>query len=235
LCSEVKTIIGGVLMKFAVFLFLISPFIITPNVYGQTMKIGARAGINLANENYENLPNDESISLRALFLGGAQFDYRLTNSIVISLQLLYDQKGAHAENGLSKADWTISYFEVPILAKIYFSDGAVRPYLFGGPSFGFLHRNSERLQTTINFPNGIAIPYSKDTVANITDSTSKFDFSIIAGAGISLTLTSGLELFLDAGYAFGLVNLDNYSADKGKDYYIYSRDVRIAAGILFPL
>ena len=78
-------------------------------------------------------------------------------------------------------------------------------------------------------------PAQHDTVANITDSTAKFDISIIAGAGVSITLASGLELFLDAGYAFGLNNIDYYYADKTKGYYIYSRDIRIAAGILFPI
>ena len=227
-------------MKITLFFLFIFCSFLAPKIYAQMTMIGVRTGVNLANEKYENLANGESISMRALFLAGAQVDYQVTNSLAISLQLLYDQKGTHAEMAggetVGTADWTISYLEVPILAKIYLGNNIVRPYLFAGPSIGFLLRNTEKIHTYCCYiPFGVGASYSKDTVANITDSTSKFDFSLIAGVGISTTLDSGLELFLDAGYAFGLMNINNYNADKGKDYYIYSRDIRIAAGILFPL
>ena len=216
--------------------------IISISCHAQTMMIGARAGINLANEKYDNLPDGETISSRGLFLGGAQVDYRFTNSLEISLQVLYDQKGAHAEIHptsaptayfISSADWIASYIEVPILMKVCFGDGYVHPYLFVGPSIGFLLHNSERVRGG-GIADGPPAP-SIDTTANITDSTAKLDFSLFAGAGVSITLPSGLQLFLDAGYAFGLVNIDKYYNDNKNDYYIHSRDIRIAAGILFTI
>lgn len=229
-------------MKIIFFLLLNFCVFFIPDVYGQMTMIGVRAGVNLANEKYENLPDGETISLRVLLLGGAQVDYRFTNSLAISLQILFDQKGAHAESQInflsaSTADWTISYLEVPILLKAYLGSSIVRPYLFGGTSICLLLRNIEQMHmTTSTIANGPP-PSSttKDTLVNITDSTAKFDFSLIAGVGVSLTLTSGVELFLDAGYAFGLVNIDKYYNDNKNDYYIHSRDIRIAVGILFPI
>ena len=77
--------------------------------------------------------------------------------------------------------------------------------------------------------------YASDTTVNITDSTAKIDLSIVAGVGFSTTLSSGLQLFLDASYAYGLINNDNYRSDQQSGLSVYSRDIRIAAGVLFPL
>ena len=233
-------------MRITSFLLLI--FVFIPKTHAQMTMIGFRGGVNLANQHYENLPDGESIFSRMLPMGGAEFDFRFTNSLDLSLQILDDQKGAHAEMvskydggsayATGMADWTISYLEVPIIVKIFITNSIVRPYFFAGPSVGFLLSNIERLKTSgVYLINGIYDTSSTDTVVtvNISDSTSKIDFSIIAGAGLSIKLNSGLELFVDAGYAFGLTNIDNYFADKAKDHYIYSRDIRIAAGILFPI
>jgi Outer membrane protein beta-barrel domain len=206
----------------------------------QQMMIGARAGVNLASEKYDNISSDESILIKPGLLAGGQFDYWFDKSWAISIQLLYDKKGAHSDwndHYGSHADWTISYIEVPILAKLSFGNGAVRPYIFAGPSIGFLLSNIEKLHTygSTSIPDGAGVGYPIDTTANITDSTAKIDLSIVAGLGISINLPSGPQLYLDAAYAFGLINTDNYSWDKAYGIYVYSRDIRIAAGVLFPL
>ena len=212
------------------------------------MFFGLRGGVNLANQKQENLTDSETISARTLLLAGGQFDYWFNDSWAMSFQLLYNQKGAHLGMnvgefaflgilGLSSADWIGKYLEIPLLVKASLSNGAVRPYIFAGPSFGILLSNTEVLHYTGHTfafgPPGVAL--SSDTTANITDSTAKIDFSIVAGAGISVTLDSGPVLFLEAAYAFGLTNVDNYFADNANDRYIYSRDIRIAAGVMFPL
>jgi hypothetical protein len=239
-------------MKNLFYLFSVG-FMVTTSVgmsHAQTMMIGVRAGVNLANEAYTNLPTGESISGRTLMLAGGQFDYWFSHSWAMSLQFLYNQKGAHADaemtnyifvgptiQGTSTADWTTSYLEIPLLAKFSFGNGAVRPYVFEGPSIGFLLSNVEKLHFIQgnSIPNGVGIIYTTDTTANISDSTARIDFSIVAGAGILLTLGSGMQLFLDASYAFGLNNTDGYSWDKAYGISVYSRDIRIAAGVLFPI
>jgi Outer membrane protein beta-barrel domain len=208
--------------------------------YAQMMMIGARAGVNLANEAYSYPYYGESISIKLGLLVGGQFDYWFNRSWAMSFQLIYDQKGAHADgndNYGSYSDWTDRYLEIPILAKLSFGDGSVRPYIFAGPSFGVLISSIEKMHYLggSGFVLGIATPHEIDTTADITDSTSKIDFSIVAGAGVSVTLTSGLQLFFDAAYAFGLANIDGYDWDKQYGISVYSRDIRIAAGVLFPL
>jgi hypothetical protein len=228
-------------------LFFISfvGFFALPNLSSaQQMMIGARGGLNFANEAYTNLPNGESISGRTLMLVGGQFDCWLNRSWAISLQVLYDQKGANSSmnEGVyppATAAWNASYFEIPLLAKVSFGGGVVRPYIFVGPSVGFLLSNNEKFQFYsggTSIPNGLGtFGRLVDTMANITDSTAKIDLSIVAGAGISFTFDSGMQLFLDASYAYGLNNIDDYSWDKDYGISVYSRDIRLAAGVLFPL
>jgi hypothetical protein len=216
--------------------------------YAQQIMSGARVGVNLANEAYDNLPAGESISIKLGLLAGGQFDYWFNHSWALSIQLLYDQKGANADMTVvastpgalgytGTAAWTTSYLELPLLAKLSFGEHALQPYIFAGPSIGFLLSNIEKVHQNGGYfiPDGIGQTYALDSTANISDSTKKIDLSIVAGAGISLTLTSGPQLFLDGTYTFGLTNIDNYWWDNHKGIYVYSRDIRIAAGILFPL
>ncbi|HET6400967.1 MAG TPA: porin family protein [Candidatus Kapabacteria bacterium] len=231
--------------KLLVFFFL--GFLAVPTIaVAQQMMIGARGGVNLANEHYDNLPDGESISGRMLPLVGGQLDYHVGDSWVLSIQLLYDQKGAEANmksfsygyNGSEGiADWSISYIELPILAKVSFGSSAVRPYFFAGPSIGYLLSNTETVQAGggTYIPNGIGINYRIDTTVSITDYTNKIDLSLVAGAGVSWELPHGAEFFLDASYAYGLTNSDHYSWDNDEGIYVYSRDIRIAAGVLFPI
>jgi hypothetical protein len=241
-------------MKDILAIFVVGFFTISFAIggYAQTTMIGARVGVDLANQEYENLPTGMTTSWKPGILVGGQLDHWFNHSWALSVQLLYDQKGVHSDmngyaspvNGLSSlgtsistADWTISYLEVPLLAKLSFGHGTLRPYIFAGPSIGFLLSNREKLHQigTYNFPYGVGANYTIDTTANITDSTAKIDISIIVGAGISVALSSGIALFADAAYAFGLTNIDKYYEDSENDIYIHSRDIRIAAGVLFTI
>ena len=200
--------------------------------HAQQMLFGVRGGINFADQKWSSGGREGSpanITWRPGMIAGGEFDYSFDRSWAAIIQFLYDQKGARSNMfGIAvgplpgPADWIASYVEVPLLARVNIgnSEAALCPYLFAGPSVGFLISNIES-------------HYSNSS--NITDSTTKIDFSLIAGAGLSLRLVAGAKLFLDAGYAFGLTNVDNYFNDEANELYVYSRDIRISAGVLFPL
>ncbi len=214
-----------------------------PTAHAQHAMLGIRGGVNLANELWSS-PNynyGPSISGRTLMLLGGEFDNWFNTSWGWSIQVLYDQKGAHNNMGNypdyrpangpvppeynGQADWTTSYLEIPLLITYRYGSGTVHPYVFAGPSLGFQLSNIERLRgTNLYNLNGQMVYYTVDTSANITTYTSPIDLSIVGGVGIALQLSTGQELFLDAAYAFGVLNTDNYSGD-----------IRLAAGILFPL
>jgi len=211
--------------KLLVFSFL--GFFAVPSLASaQQIMIGGRAGVNLGSQNWTY---NISQSIKPGILGGFEADMSLNPSWAASIQLLYDQKGTHADHfGLADgplpppADWTMNYIEVPLLAKLKlgYTGKSIQPYFFAGPSIGFLVSNIEKRYAT---------------TVNITDSTAKIDFCLSGGAGLSISLSSGTILFLDAGYAFGLTNTDNYYYDKEDGISIYSRDIRLAAGVLFPI
>ncbi|SRR5579883_868513 len=215
--------------------------LIAGSLHAQQIMIGARAGVNLANRHFDNSNLNTTLFLH--LLAGGELDYSFNKMWALSLQLLYDQKGAHADTSfftteespnliMGTADWTTTYLEIPILAKVTFDDESIRPHIFAGPSIGILLSNTERFQSS-----GSSSPKTapSDTTVNITDYTATIDLSIVAGAGISLSLASGPMLFFDAAYAYGLTSITKSTSSYTSNNNIYSRDIRLAAGVLFPI
>jgi Outer membrane protein beta-barrel domain len=201
--------------------------------HAQTMMIGVRGGVNLANEQWEGRYPNSSISPG--ILAGAQIDYWFNRTIAASIQILFDQKGDQAIASADgppgyNATWTGNYIELPLFVKVNTGEGALHPYFFVGPSIGFLISNLE---------NGSFDGYygesSGNNSINITDSTNKIDLSIVVGGGVSFTFESGIQFIVDVAYAVGLLNSDNYSNDRANGIAVYSRDIRVSAGMLFPL
>ncbi len=196
--------------------------------------LGARVGANLANESVDSLPSGATTSMHAGFLAGVQYEYWLDDMWSLGVQVLYDQKGVHEDInnvvdfvGTGKVDLTLNYLEIPVLAKVSFGTGSLRPYVFAGPSVGFYLSNKAHLNETFE-------GQTLDTTETIPDSSiNSTDFSIVGGAGVSLKLGSGQVLFVDAAYALGLVNISHNQP--GDNTAVKSRDIRLAAGILFPL
>jgi hypothetical protein len=209
--------------------------VITANA--QQWMIGLRAGTNLANEtnNTDLLPN-YTYAIRPGFLGGGQVDYWFDKMWAISADVLFDQKGViqsvNEDPGTPGAltgtfHVVLNYLEIPILLKASFGISNFRPYVFAGPSFGMFLSGSN----TANWSNPNT-PYNGKMT--IPDSAVKStDIAAVLGAGVSLMLGSGQMVFVDASYAYGLVNINNLNDPSNET--INSRDIRIAAGILFPL
>ncbi len=195
-----------------------------------SMRIGARLGLGITNEATPAYTNFTVGSRAGLLLGG-QFDYWFTPMWALSAQILYDQKGDQLtgispDNGYPETDdFTLGYLEIPILAKVAFGSSAIRPYVFAGPSLGFLLGASDhQVQSQLGY----------DQTVDVSSSFNTVDLSLLFGAGVSYQLSSGMQLFGDAGYALGLVNVEN-TAITGYPESLQSRDVRISAGVLFTL
>jgi opacity protein-like surface antigen len=197
---------------------------------GAQMTIGGRVGLDIGSLSYSpGLPSGNSTSYHTGFLVGAQMDDWFNDMWAISVQLLYDQKGSYINvNGSSALDEeALSYLEIPILAKVALGSGDVKPYLFAGPSIGI------QLSATRTYDNVSSTSMSDDTDYN------KIDLAVLVGAGVSYKLAGGSSLFLDAGYAIGLINIAKNNAyntsASGASETVKTNDIRIAAGILFPL
>jgi hypothetical protein len=233
-------------MKKLLFSLSVLSFIVfdTPIADAQQMMIGARLGANLANQSNDSLPSGASNSINTGILAGVQFDYWFNDMWALSVQAFYDEKGSNEHysqpvtfegettTATGTSNLNLNYIEVPILLKASFGSSNIRPYVFAGPSFGFFLSGNESTNTAATFPG--AINTTTSAYQDIADSSiNSPDISVVFGAGVSSKLTSGQMLFLDAAYSLGLVNITKTSS--GDNTTIKSRDIRIAAGILFPL
>jgi len=189
-------------------------------IYAQPM-IGARIGVNLANESWDS--QDPNIGIKIGFLGGAQCDYWIDDRFGVGAQLIFDMKGARftPSDGLPNEtdDENLNTLEIPILLKLRMPAGTIKPYAFIGPSIGILLSSTLHSEYTVN-------GQSHDTSFTLSNRSST-DFSVLFGAGIMIDAGS-VDVNFDAGYAIGLTNVAIIGPVK-------SRDIRIAAGILFPL
>lgn len=207
-----------------------------------TTWIGLRGGINLANESIDNTLDGASTGSRALWHGGLQVDQWIGSSLAISTGLLMNQKGTHEEyapnskahpNYSGSDDFTFTYLEVPLLLRFAFGDGDRRPYLFVGPSFGFLMSASEA--TTNN-----VMP-----VLGLKDSLNSTNISIFFGAGFMDKVSDRSMLFIDAGYAAGIskvYKMPPSTGDPPKNTFYRidnaaatAADIRVAVGYVYGL
>jgi len=221
-----------VLLSFSVPLMAQRMGVRTPSTTPSTM-IGVRGGLGIIGESVSPPFSGLALGTRAGFLGGGQLDYWMNDQWALSVQLLYDQKGASLsgvnESGLTETDdLALGYIEIPILAKVAFGTSNVRPYLFVGPSLGFLVSASTHQVVTSG---GATV---SDATFDETNTFNTVDLSLLFGAGASYQLSGGIQLFLDAGYALGILNTEK-NASTGTSETINSRDIRIAAGAMFPL
>jgi hypothetical protein len=227
----------NLLSSLAVMLFVsASVLILGDSPVCAQMSIGGRIGLDIGSVTFsQSLPNGETNSTHTGILVGAQLDNWFSDMWAISVQLLYNQKGSSFSfsdvgTGVSSttgtSDEVQSYLELPILVKFAFGSGDFKPYLFAGPSFGLL------LSST-NSANGTSV--SDDSDFN------SLDISALVGVGASYRLgAGGPSLLLDVGDAFGLVNIlknGNTVTATGQSVSqsVKTNDIRIAAGIMFPL
>ncbi|MDP4200420.1 MAG: porin family protein [Bacteroidota bacterium] len=195
--------------------------------------IGVRGGLNLAGESVDDSIDASSTGMRAGFIGGVQVDEWLDNMWAISTGAMIDQKGVHEEyashakshpNLSGNDDFTFTYLEVPILLRAAFGNGDARPYLFAGPSIGFLMSASETVSDSVKPTTGLK------------DHLSSTDLSIFFGAGFMEKLSDRTMLSIDAGYALGLSKVYKTPPESLiNNGDAKSSDIRVAVAFLYGL
>lgn len=207
---------------------------ISSSSYAQKLMLGPRVGMNNATVAWDSAtPYGFNKGTIIGLIGGAQLDVWFSDMVALSTGVLLVQKGWHAQFdfrgvGTASSDFTLNYFEVPLLLKVGLSTGGVQPYVFAGPSLGYMF-------------------WAYGQTFKINQVINAVDFSIVGGAGVAVNLPSGTQIFLEGGYAFGLVNTVNENDPNYGDQLspglsamppvgaFRSRDIRIAGGVLFPI
>jgi hypothetical protein len=92
-------------------------------------------------------------------------------------------------------NFSLNYIEVPILLKWAFGYGEIRPFVFAGPSFGFLLSASESTDGTI------------PPINNLKSYLNTVDYSVVFGAGVMERIFKGPAITFDAEYETGFAKV----------------------------
>lgn len=170
---------------------------------------GLRTGLNFATMSFDPVPyaNIPSITQggRTGFMIGAAGELEFARMFAVEMDIMYVMAGASFSGGnpAGTDDVHLSELQIPVLFKVKFLHGAIRPYAFAGPVLGIVASATDivdvpaqRVHQEVdlkNNANGIQV--------------SSLDFALTFGGGAEYLLTSQFGVLMDVRYALGLSNL----------------------------
>lgn len=143
---------------------------------GQSLNVGAKAGLNVASLNGDDT---DEIDGRTSFHVGAVVNLGITELFAVQPEVVYSAQGFTAENEGAEATGKLDYLNIPILADFTIAEGLS---LQGGPQFGI----------------NITDEADFDGVTESLEAES-FDLAAVIGAQYK----TALGLFFQARYAIG--------------------------------
>ncbi len=184
--------------------------------------LGIIGGINSSSLQIEP-SGDFDVEGRTTFGVGLFLNLQANDFIGLQVTPMFMQKGANAKIDFDFIDYTeykADYLEIPILARLNFDAGMLKPYLLAGPSLGF-QLNSSYLD-------------GDGEEVDISDETKNLDLSLVLGGGLEIELES-ISLFGQLTYNHGLSNIDNSDGILDFTDEIYTRSIGFYAGVSVPL
>lgn len=157
------------------------------------LKLGAKAGVNLA-----NITNAEA-DMKTGFHVGVLAEIFINEKFSVQPELLYSSQGAKSKVEGIEYKSSLDYINIPIMAKYYVMDGLS---VQAGPQVGFLVKAEDEIS------GGIA-----SGTRDIKDELQSVDFGINLGAGYELPM----GVFFDARYNLGLSKINKESESGMKD------------------
>jgi|SRR5690625_2375699 len=130
-------------------------------VQAQEIRLGAKAGVNLASVGGDSYgPYSGSFSNRTSFHIGAFVEIPLSEKFALQPEVLYSSEGAGWSVGLisvGDADLKLDYIRMPVMAKYYFIEGLSAEL---GPVLGVLVSADDKdAFNTIDLQAGIGVSY----------------------------------------------------------------------------
>jgi opacity protein-like surface antigen len=130
------------------------------------IQFGLKAGVNFATLSGDDVENAES---RTGFHAGGLVEIPFTDRFSVQPEILYSQQGAKADNSFGEGTWKLDYIQIPVMAKIYLTDGF---NLQVGPQVGFRMSENFELESGSN---------EVEVDSEIEDND--IDFSLAGGLG----------------------------------------------------
>lgn len=170
--------------------------------------VGLRTGLNFGTmsfdpQPYTNIPTVEKGG-RTGFLVGAAAELEFARMFAGEVDFIYVSGGAEFTDSRGQGSdiVKISELQIPILFKVKFLPGKIRPYAFAGPVLGIVTSATDVFEET-GRP-----PVETDLKSNPTGlQVSSLDFALTFGGGAEYLITPQFGVLLDLRYALGLSNL----------------------------
>jgi hypothetical protein len=220
----------GAKMKKSLLLLAVS-FLLTFSTFPQ-VKIsgGVLGGLNLANITVD--PDPGNLNTLTGFGAGGVLNFEFVGGFSIQAEPMYLQGGtktSEISQGVTvdlkiKAD----YISIPVLFIYTFQTGEnqVQPYIFAGPSLGFLMSAKATGEASSG---GVSASVDMD----IKDYLKSTDFGALLGAGVNIPAGTN-TIFIEGRYSMGLSDINNSSALLGSTTTIKTKGIQFFAGIRFP-
>jgi opacity protein-like surface antigen len=204
--------------------------------------LGPKFGLNLGTVSYD--PDVTNKSGRTAMMFGATAELMFGKMFGIQIEPGYAMKGNKFEgqipltdqNGTPLGNATISItralneIQIPILFKVKFLDGSVKPYAMLGPNIGIVASANDNFNIT-NIPQGVQLQQSSGDIDQKAN-TSGLDFGLDIGSGTEIALTKQVALTGDIRYSLGFSNLIKNAVGTAS---AKSRGFQIQFGALFSL
>jgi hypothetical protein len=222
----------------------------------QSISIGARGGILLANMDFKPTETNEPDYKPIIAPQGALFaEIGIGSFFAIQPEIMYGTHGAKYKDSATETLFGTTYsyddegtikintLEIPILAKIKLGPDAIKFHVLAGPSIGFgLSGSSEYKGTTkITIPGGgsstdsynekadavfVKDGFNYDDIKETEVPISKTNLNVHFGAGVNFKM-GNLSFFLDGRYILGISDLIPDYKDAASDEKYEGKSTRI--------
>jgi opacity protein-like surface antigen len=160
---------------------------------------------------------------------GAQAELGFAKMFYVVMEPAYVGKGYSITGAQGSATVAVNELQFPVLFKVKFLKGVIRPYAFAGPNIGFV------LASTLSYSiTGQTIPDQ-----DLKSQTSSTDFAIDFGGGAEYNVTPKIGITLDIRYSLGVGNLANPPATPGQaaatSQTNHASGFQILAGVMFHI
>jgi hypothetical protein len=196
-------------MMWVCLLLLITLIAVHPVSAQVEFGIGAKLGLNFGSLSLDPETLNPGITKggRTTFMGGAAAEIGFAKMFYVALEPTYCGKGCQFTQGSVTQTLAYNYLNLPILFKVKFLKGMVRPYGFAGPNLGILLSATSKIEGAQNpAANG-------DT--DIKQFTSGTDFAIDFGGGAEFNVIPKLGITGDVRYSLGLSDINNTPVQPG--------------------
>ncbi len=187
---------------------------------GQTsLRLGLQSGFNIANQSW---PSSLSSSSRLGLTVAGILEYRVSSLIHLHGEARYIQKGSELGGqgitgetgpepiGEGTTEFSFNNVEFPVLLKVIFNSGKIRPYFLLGPNLG-INISATTTHTIRIFETGETDEVFSEDIDNVDSIELAFEI----GGGGELQLSNSFSIAVTIRYLHGLNKVWNDLESRG--------------------